>query len=327
MTKRIITPEHPEFYINRKRYIEIETDVRTAVAGFFGGRALKNGRVTREFGFATDNPNLLTDIGLNGLSGAASSPPGFLYMQLGTGTTPPATTNGQLQSYGLSIGGAVLDGSGNGGAPNYYGWRRWSWTSAIGGATGNWTEIGISSSNANTPGALRSRALILDNSANPTVFPVLADEQFQGYYEFRVYPSLVDDTRVVNVGSTPHDVVTRAATVGNWVAPNIATSSSFEWFGVSLAHNGVLGAVTANPSNPLVNGQYPNLVGAAYGSGNLYRDYSLSLSPTQWAMTFRGWSQNASGGLIHHQHRFDPAIVKTNTESMIFNVRHSWARR
>ena len=328
MTKRIITPGDPGFYINKNNYLELEFGAKTGVAGFFGGRALKGGRVMREFGFEVDNPNLLTDIGLNALSGDASVPANFIRMHLGTGTTPPAFSDGQLTNFGVSVQNANpgTSGTGNGGSPNYYGWRRYVWTSTIGGATGNWTEIGISSSNTNTAGALRSHALILDNSANPTVFPVLADEQFQGYYELRCYPYLTDDVRTVNVGGVPHDVVTRVANAGSWIFPPVDIPS-FNWFGNAFAHNGVLGAVTGAPSNGIVNGQYPALTPAAYSSGNLYRDYKLQLSPSQWVATFRGWSQTAAGGNIFHQHHFDPAIVKTNVESMIFNLRHSWARR
>ena len=159
--------------------------------------------------------NIITNLGLDAV-GATGTAADWSRMLLGTGTATPAVTDTALQVFGVNVvASAGTSSYGNSGVSPYYGWHRKVWTSAVGGATGNWTEIGIS--NQNTNGNLRSRALILDNMGNPTTFPVLADEQFQGTYELRQYVPLADNPASITLSGTPYATVTRAlnATLAN----------------------------------------------------------------------------------------------------------------
>lgn len=324
--KRIITPGDADFYINRNRHLEIDVGGQVGVAGFFSGVAIKPGfGVTRSFGMEIPVHNLLTDLGLDALGGTSCN---FIRMHLGTGTATPLVTDTALTAFGVNVSSAapaVTEGAV--GSPSFYGWRRLSWTSAVGGATGNWTEIGISSQDTN--GALRSKALILDNLGAPTTFTVLADEQFQGFYEFRMYAPTGDDVRTVDISGVPYSVTTRAALAGSWVAPLINVGDSgLGQLGTNIHYTGGLGAITASPSGAVVNGQYPAWTRpAAYGSGSYYRDNRLTVTPSLWVRTWQSISNIASAHNHAFQINYNPAIAKTNIETIILNQRISWARR
>lgn len=323
---RIITPGHPDFYINRKRYVEIETESRVAVTGFFGGCAIKPGvGIMRSFGMEIPVPNLLTDLGLDAIG---SSDCNFLRMHLGTGTAPPANADTSLGAFGVNVvAGNPTVTSGSVGSPSYYGWRRLSWTGAVGGATGNWTEIGVSKQNTN--GQLRSKALIVDNLGNPSAFTVLADEQFSGFYEFRMYAPTGDDSRSITISGVPYTVVTRAAQAGSWVAPTLETAESqFGRLANNIRATGALGAFTGIPSGPVIDGQYPNWTQpVAYVGGNRYRDNVLTLTPALWVGTWQSFSTTAAAHQHCFQFNYNPAITKTNVETIVLNQRVSWARR
>lgn len=271
-------------------------------------------------------PNLLTILGLNALGGTNCN---FNQMHLGTGTATPLETDTTLTNFGVNVvntGPSVTSGAV--GSPGFYGWTRLSWTGPVGGATGNWTEIGVS--NQNTNGGLRSKALIVDSGGNPTTFTVLSDEQFQGYYELRMYaPAAADDVRTIDISGVPYTVTTRACNAGSWGSLKINEGTSN--LGVlesNIRYTGGLGAVTASPSGARVDGQYPAWSRpAAYVTGDFYRDNRLTLSPSQWVGTWQSLANIAGSATHPFQINYNPAITKTNLETIILNQRISWARR
>lgn len=325
---KIITPGSPDFYINRKRYHEVETHMQYGVAGFFSGKAIhpEHG-VMREFGVEIPNPNLITDKGLESFGTGTH----FTRLHLGTGTTPPSFTDSALANWGVVMPtGGINSGFGVSGSAPYYAWRRYTWTSAVGGATGNWTEIGIGNAATNTN--LRSRALILDSGGSPTVFPVQADEQFQGTYEFRLYAPTVDQLAAINLSGTPYDTTTRALDVNgtNWWAPNLGGGTLIglaEAFQCSC-HTGGLAAVTA--TDPLGTQVSPNnftVAHAAYSAGTHRRDTSIRWGSGQVVGNIRTVRLRFSGGFGAAQCEYDPVIPKLSTEEFIHNHRSTWARR
>lgn len=327
---RIIKPGEPGFYINRKRYHEIESHAKVGVCGFFSGKAIKPGfGVVREFGQVVPSPNLLTNLGMNALG----SDPEFTRMHLGTGTTPPDFTDEALTNFGVNVStNNPAETPGVSGIAPHYGWRRLTWTSAVGAAAGNWTEIGIS--NQNTTGNLRSHALILDQSGNPTVFPVLPDEQFQGTYEFRFYAPSSDYAESVNMSGTPYDTTTRALRVntstatGGWAShPLSATSSPFALStsnNASVVYSGGLAATDA--SSPLGSslGNRTSVSTAGYTSDDHYLDVSARWGSGAGVGQIRTVMMSLNNGTL--QIEYDPTINKLTTEEVIFNQRVHWAR-
>lgn len=326
---RIIKPGESGFYINRKRWHETESEVRIGVAGFFSGKAIKPGvGVMREFGQVEPSPNLLTNLGMDAIGGGAS----FNRMHLGTGTATPDFTDTALTNFGVSISGPSSQTGVSGEAP-YYGWIRLTWTSAVGGATGSWTEIGVS--DQNTTGNLRSHALILDGGGSPVAFPVLADEQFQGTYEFRVYAPTADSLESIQLSGTPYDTITRALDVnktsggGRWTP---AVSGSGGLFGVpsssadgsNVWSGGLVAVTSANPGGTNL-GLRTTTGASGYTNGNYYID------------SFSRWGSGAGVGnimTVRHvlstgafQIQYDPTITKLATEELIHNQRVHWARR
>ena len=321
---RIIKPGDPGFYINRKRWHELNADACVGVTGHFSGRAIKPGvGVVREFG---TSPNLITNVGMNALGSGGS----FIRMHLGTGTATPQFTDTGLQNFGVNVqannGTAVYSSAS---VSPWFGEVRITWTSAVGGATGNWSEIGIS--NQNTNGNLRSRALILDQIGSPTIFPVLADEQFQGTYTFRIYAPQSDVPASILLSSSPYSTVTRAigvtsanASPGNW-GPSIQEADPFIANGDnSRACTGPLVAVTdAQPAGVINN--IPAGSSSAYAAGSHYRDSSYRWGSGAGVGTLRTFITAFVSARF--QVEYSPTIAKLATEELIINQRVSWARR
>ncbi len=325
---RIIKPGDRAFYINRKRYVETEGRAKVGVEGRYTIRAIKPGiGVVRELAF----PNLLTDLGLD----AIGSDPSFNQMHLGTGTASPNITDTALANFGVNVQTSSPNFvSGVSGGVPYYGWATATWTSNVGGAAGSWTEIGVSSQNTN--GNLRSRALILDGGGNPTSFPVLADEQFQGSYELRVYPPTSDAPASVNLSGTPYGTITRALMVttshtkGGWDPSNLIDTTFLfavvNTLGFNLAYTGGLSAITSStPAGSELTGNSPTVGVGSYGSGNHYRDVFVKHGTGASVGLIRTQRLNTNGGSF--QIEYDPVITKLSNEEFIHNQRISWARR
>lgn len=309
------------FFINRKRYIETEGHAKVGVEGRYTIRAIKPGiGVIRELSF----PNLLTDIGMDAIASGRQ----FIRMHLGTGTTPPTVSDSSLAVFGVNV--TTNPPSSQRGANSsspYEAWQRITWTSAVGGATGTWTEIGVS--NQNTNGGLRSRALILDNLGNPTSFPVLADEQFQGTYEFRIFPPLADNPETISLSGTPYDTVTRILRAGQvtWAPTLSGTGSAPPLFSASTSflYSGALAPITdSTPTGSQLSGTSTAST-SAYGSGNFYIDSSNRWGSGAGVGTVRTVGFALSCG--EFQIEYNPTFVKLTTEEFIHNQRVSWARR
>lgn len=327
---KIITPADRAFYINgdRGRHVEIESKSRIGVSGFYTLRAIKPGfGVVREIEYEV--PNLITNLGMDALG---EERPSFQRMHLGTGTAPPQVENTSLNNFGVNVignNGTMEYGSGGSDPVNdpFYAWSRVTWTSNVGGATGNWTEIGISSQNTN--GGLRSHALIRDSSGNPVSFPVQADEQFQGSYEFRIYPSISDYPASVSLSGTPYDTITRALGLGSgrWdarvtgqVSPFRATSDvgTFAYSGPGLV------PVTATAVSGTSLGARNSYGNSAYGAGNHYLDTSHTWGSGHGVGDINLFQVALRGCFF--QVLYEPTINKLATETLTINQRTSWER-
>ena len=327
---RIITPGHPDFHIHKRNYVESFGETKNTVEGVFTLRAIKPGKgVVRERTFH----NLITNIGLDSLGGT----PQWLYMHLGTGTNTPTNTDTQLGNFGVNVsnGGPYTQEVGAASSAPYFSWRRLWWKSEIGEATGVWTEVGISQQYTN--GDLMSRALILDNSSNPTSFPVLADEQFEGSYEFRMYPSVTDAPAEITLGSNTYDTVTRPlyvnSAINHWGC-NIANWSPWDFWIPSggsshsvscAAYTGDLNAVTDYaPQGDVLDGG--TSVGCDnYSTASYERTSWCRAGSDQWVGDIKTIAMRGSN--FAYQISYDPVIEKLAVEEIIHRQKFSWARR
>src|SRR5690554_2414719 len=210
--------------IPSRKFIDGELPViRVGLEGWYGMQAIKRGRVVREHWF--HEHNMITDLRLDriGSEGANSV---YRYMHVGLGTANPDSAQVQLSNFLASITSQPTTTNGRSGAPDFYAWRRFEWTSGIGDLGNNiLTEIGVSGQTGN--GLLFSRDLIRDAEGDPSSFPIQDDEQFRGIYELRIYAPQSDNPASVMVGANSHDTITRALDVNggqwNFVQPTQST--------------------------------------------------------------------------------------------------------
>ena len=307
------------------RFMDIDTPSTPpcGVEGWFTLRAIRRGRVVRERTFK----NLITDLGLDKLSGNASNC--FQYFQAGIGTATPSVLDTTLANYIAGFGNttsAYTSGaSGTPGSAGYYLWTRVTGTSSIGAfGNNNLTEVGVGSQLAT--GNLYSRALILDGMGAPTTFPIASDEQLQITYEARLYPPSTDTLATVTVGASSFDTVTRPYRVNSqWGFDGHSVTYSF--FGTanySNAHNistQAIGSQTATLSGLSSSTNYSN---TSYTNGNHYRDGG-GVFGTSVVGTFKTFVYQT--GATWWQVGYTPDIVKTNIQELRLNQRVSWARR
>lgn len=328
-----------DIYIPSGRFLEGEiSEAKVGLEGWYTLRARRrSGRVTREHRFKAEEcrelppfHNLITDLGLNRFGTTAGN---SLYYRchVGTGTATPSVTDTQLHNFLAAVSTSnPSTAAGNSGAPDYYSYRTFRWTSAIGAlGNNNLTEIGISGQNGN--GLLFSRELIRDSGGNPTAFPISDDEQLEVTYELRLYPNLTDVPATVMVGPNSHDTITRPINVTNtsvWgpgatssSAVNAARSSAS---GLNRAFSGDLVPYTdAFLSGNL--GDASSGATAAYTNGTFYRDISNTWNISTGNGNIR--TVTFGFGCAAFQVRYDPVITKLNTQVLTLNQRISWARR
>lgn len=328
-----------DIYIPSGRFLEGEiSEAKVGLEGWYTLRAIRrSGRVTRERTFKVEAcrelppfRNLITDLGLNRFGSTAS---GSVYRRchVGTGTATPSVTDTQLQTFLANVTPSDPATSiANSGPPDYYSYRRFTWTSSIGAlGNNNLTEIGISGQSTN--GLLFSRELIRDSDGNPAAFPISDDEQLQVTYELRLYPNLNDVPATVMVGPNSHDTITRpigVTSTSSWGPVELGSSDFFvnASRGAASAYSGDLVPYT-NSSSSLSGllGNASSGATAPYTDGNFYRDISNT------------WNISTGNGNIRavlvtfrcasFQVRFDPVITKLNTQVLTLHQRISWARR
>lgn len=317
---KIITPGHPDFHIHKRNYIEIEPpQITTRVEGWYTVQRIKPGHgVIQELSF----PNVVTDLGMNKFGNETYDPS---YFHVGTSTTTPTNTDTSLGAFGTSFNQSAAgdDDNSNSGPPDYYAKRLVVKKSAIGGATGNWTEIAVSTQAAT--GNILSRALILDSGGNPTTFTVLADEQMQASYELRHYPVFTDDVRAVTISGVSKNTITRVCNASSWAWRSFG-SYGFHFFQCTPYTGDInASAVSGFPAGTALSGG--SVTRATYGSNNFYRDATSTWAAGSATGKHRSyvWSNDWVTALFQVQ--YDTAIVKGATQQLVMNQRYSWARR
>lgn len=287
-------------------------------------------------------PNIITDVGINGLAGAGDAM--FHISCVGTGNTVPAASDTNLVSQVGTR--AFNNGAGessvkiNNNVVPYYGALRRTWRYAVGTATGVLAEVGVKSS----AGILFSRALIVDGLGAPTTLTVLSDEILDVTYECRVYPPTSDVVSVVSVDGVSTTVTLRTASAGGaggishitnpWV-PTPGTpfleNSNVTVYGADAVLGGINAVPTATSilvySSAVGGNRMPTGSQPAYINNSYYRDQKCFLGLTD---------ANVAGGVgamvmsrneaFAYQMGFSPVIAKTNTKVLNVAVRTAYAR-
>lgn len=272
-----------------------------------------------------DFPNLILDSGLKRIASNLDSR-GFV--QLGTGTTAPAAGQTTLVNKTASI-----NSSGPGGGTSYvagppaYSQIILNYRSAIGGATGTFSEIGIGWADT---GNLLSRALILDGGGSPTTITVLGDEALDVFYTFRRYSMPADVTGTTVISGSSYDWTLRAADenaqAANYMLQGCWGTPAARGYG----SDAVLAPITSSPSSATSTGLTGMTVN--YTAGNTYSDASVAFGLTS---NPSGGVKAASVGIAHVnsglargglQQVFTPAIPKNGTNILTLSYRQTLAR-
>lgn len=324
-------------HVPSNKFIEADDAAEHAlgVEGWFTLQARNRaGRLLREHSFKADREvgpfhNLILNQGMDRL-GTSTGAATYSNCLVGVGTLAPAVTQVSLSNFVANVQSSVpAQASGNAGAPTYYSWRRFTWTSSIGGIpASNLTEIGVGSSSTNN-GNLFSRELIRDANGVPVAFPIALDEQLTVTYELRVYPPLTDTEADISISGVSHSTITRAAVItSNLWQPALANGS---------ATNFITGSVS---NQTLYSGELPDLLSSSTPVGNLGNSSSVSSTvyvPGSYTRDILAtWSISTGNGEARTVRRacgcggfnvrYDPPIVKTNEQTLMLPQRIIWAR-
>lgn len=324
-------------YINKLKCVEHESKRVLGVSGEFIAQAVSRyGTVRRE----RRMKNIITNAGMDAI-GAGHS---LAYFHVGTGTSTPDASDASLENFGFSLitktdlqdSTMTFAGAPQLASPPEYVWYQVGAETAIGGATGTWTEIGLST--AASGGTLFSRALFLDSGTGlPTSFPVLADEMLRLFYIYRIYIPENDEQATVSMSGGSYDTTTRAYGPGNnqkWRltnSPGRPRSGLSSGFFFAIAGNS--GLFTGNLIGRLASG-LP--LGSLIDSASSVNTKSYVPSSFEREMSWR-WNPGAGTGNVKtvtaianfaaFQTKYDPILQKTAQHMLRHYLKVSWARR
>ena len=276
--------------------------------------------------------NLITDAGLNYVSGGSTILSASNYCRVGTSSTTPTVSDTTLeaQTGSASPQGTITNSIQYTKTP-YYSDHQRVYTFAVGAVSGNLTEIGFFSSS--TGGTMWSRALIKDSGGNPTVLTVLPTEQLKVTYTVRRYiPVSLTGSFTLNTNGT-NSTINYTITPANMIdtdAPWSLGHASTNTMYLFAYETDILGAITSRPSGTASSSA--SGAGATYVSGSFQRDFTLTI-PLASANFATGigsmifWigsiiSTSSSG----YQCSFSPKIMKTASQTLSIGIRLSWGR-
>jgi hypothetical protein len=269
---------------------------------------------------------MITDLGLDLMGGTTDW---MRFCQVGTGSATPSAADTALSAY--KAGTQDLQSFTESGSlvSPFFCARTQRFRFAAGQATGNLTEVGVSTRVAT--GNLSSRALILDNVGNPTSITVLADEVLDVTYQFRQYVPEVDSTGNITLDGVVYAYVARAAnadsqsTTEGW---SIATGGQAgTTVGASFrqtAHSGAIGLLTDEPAGTTSEGTATSL---AYLPGSYQAEWSLAFGVNNGNFAGGIGAIRSRCGIGTYQFGFTPNIAKDLNKTLSLTFRHSWSRR
>ena len=278
--------------------------------------------------------NTILDQGLDQLGSAPQGSEVISYAQVGTGITPPATTQTNLVSWLAGSQSSPYPTTNvNQGAPDYKTVKTWIFTFTQGAVIGTIAEVGVGW--APTAGNnLWSRELIRDGGGNPITLSLTSIDQLIVYYELTLTPVVTDGSGSVVLNSITYNYTSRILRVSNFATSVFATLTQYLAIindAYTFEAGTTLGAITDSwpNGNFISNGQQTSNTTAAYIPGTYYLDKSI-LWDTNRANDPGGIGAIALDGSptasIIYQMVFATPIPKTNTQQLTLVVRYSWAR-
>lgn len=263
-------------------------------------------------------PNLILDGGLDRMG----SVPDYLgWCQVGSGSTSPAASQTALVSRIAGTTTLEADTSTNSGSAPYFARRTLTFRFAQGVAAGVLSEVGVGWASS---GSLYSRALILDALGTPTTITVLADESLDVTYELRMYVWADTATGSIDLNAVSHATTLKSAQAGSW---GLGGSN------LEAGNNPIVTAFTGLVSSEISGSPSGSNLGAAtisaapYTPGSLERTLNITGGLTEWNNAAGIGAVSISSGWGRWQIGFTPNIMKTASDILTLQVRHSWGRK
>lgn len=305
----------------------VKANLKPSVAGYYKIEAV-NADTGEKRVVADWFPNLITNIGLNGMGNKAV----LTTCSVGSSSTTPAVTDSDIGSLVARTSTITYNGSTTSGSSPYYGSYITTWRFGIGVAAGNLSEVTTGWVETTTYYAF-SRSLILDGSGNPTTITILSNEFLDITYELRLYAPTDDVVMDITLaGDTYHCTVRPASVTTTFWGPNLYNygGPKILYGGYVSVYSGTIGAVTGGPSGTSVAADSSG----SYLSALTYESNSLT---RKWYVIFGLDSANFSGGIQslyfsivnfgQWQIGFSPAIPKDNTKTLRLDFGVTWARK
>ena len=315
--------------------------IKTKLSGHF--RLEVRNAYTHQLTKVREFDNLITNNGLDAYGLGYDYTLGRCW--IGKSTKAPSVSDARL---GAAI--AYTDGASNINqckmiaptAPNWITSSKTNYRFAAGEATGDITEVGISTRNdpGNDKYALWSRALILDNRGYPTSLTVLEDEYLDVYYTLNLHPNLEDTAFSFNLGGETYNCVSRIANAQD----ARCRSASGNIFGQLNFGNGI---TIRNVYNSNVLGTINQTIQeatkfTATNGAHSISEYILGSHYRDCTVVFDVNTGNIEGGIsgieigpkdsastqlvLYNQISLDHPIPKDTTNAIKFVLRSSWSR-
>lgn len=265
-------------------------------------------------------PNLILNAGLDRM---ASSGDYLSACQVGSGSTAPIASQTSLAALVASTTTYQADTSANSGSSPFFARRTVTFRFAQGVATGVLAEVGVGWASS---GSLYSRALILDALGTPTTITVLADESLDVTYELRMYAWAAETSGTISLKGVLHNTTLKSANAGEWSLGGPFGSALYTE-NRCFAYTGSPSVdISGSPSGTLITGN-ASAVAASYTPGSYAITINITAGLTQWNNALGIGAIRPLAGWGRWQIGFSPNIMKTSSDILTLQVRHSWGRK
>lgn len=276
--------------------------------------------------------NLITNSGLNRIGTDGLISDAYLWLEVGTGTTPASFSDTALESpvsprTNNTGGEANVDTTNT--SPPYHK-RRITRVFNESQANGNLTELGFWTNNIG--GILVNRSLMLDSAGNSTIVHKTPSDRLIIVFEYRIYPPPNDVIGTITIDDVETQYTLRPQgnlltgnwgtlldRLGNWHATGYAYQQNF------LTDIGSIN----NPSGgvAITSGSF-----STYITDSFYRDMTINWGGSYvpetgvGLITFSPWNSTATANNLLYQMMFTPKISKNSLQTLKFTFRISWGR-
>lgn len=306
--------------------MSMNVNLKSTVGGIFKSVEIirPDGSVRHQLG---PFPNLITDEGLDMIAELSDWQS---HLKLGTGTTPPAFTDIQLENQVAEATYIGTPGNNRFPSPPYGLYSDIVWTTDPFPAPQVLGELGVGTSSR-----LFSRTLIKDSVGDPTTVEVLEGEMVRVNYSCIYYAPENDTTGTasMDIEGVPTEVewIARASNVSSSTNPTWNFSAGHLPPGGSSSsrhrvHTGDIGSVTGRPGGDWAYVSNPSIENEAYEPGTHIRRATIAMGPSTANPGGPIRSILFSFGVGVYQLQFDPPIPKDNTKTLVLELSHSWGR-